>query len=182
MSSVSQTPARHATGFGQRFALSMAVVAIVIFLAMGPFGGPILRAAAGAHPHAPDLALWARLSLPIKIHLVAALSALALGAVLMAVRKGRTFHRIAGWTWVSLVSVTAGATLFITSLNHGSWSLLHLFTGWTLIVLPLGVMWARRRNVARHRRTMMGLFYGGFAINLLIAFIPGRALWQMFLG
>ena len=31
-------------------------------------------------------------------------------------------------------------------------------------------------------RRMMGLFYGGFAVNLLIAFIPGRALWQMLLG
>jgi uncharacterized membrane protein len=29
---------------------------------------------------------------------------------------------------------------------------------------------------------MMGLFYGGFVINLLIAFIPGRALWMMFFG
>lgn len=80
--------------------------------------------------------------------------------------------------WVGLVSVTA----FITSLNQGRWSLLHLFTGWTMIVLPIAVLAARRRNVARHRRSMMGLFYGGFAINLLIAFIPGRALWRMFFG
>ena len=33
------------------------------------------------------------------------------------------------------MSVTAGATLFITSLNHGSWSWLHLFTGWVLNVI-----------------------------------------------
>ena len=89
---------------------------------------------------------------------------------------------MAGWVWVVLVSVTAGSTLFITSLNHGKWSILHLFTGWVLLVLPLAVMWAKRHNVARHRRTMMGLFYGGFAINLLIAFIPGRLLWTMLLG
>ena len=29
---------------------------------------------------------------------------------------------------------------------------------------------------------MMGLFYGGFALNLFIALIPGRTLWMMFLG
>jgi uncharacterized membrane protein len=57
-----------------------------------------------------------------------------------------------------------------------------LFTGWTLIVLPLGVLWARRHDMARHRRTMMGLFYGGFPINLAFAFIPGRTLWRMFFG
>jgi uncharacterized membrane protein len=128
------------------------------------------------------MGLFAGLPVAIKIHLVAALAALVLGGVLMSLRKGRTFHRVAGWVWVSLVSVTAGSTLFITSLNHGKWSLLHLFTGWVLIVLPLAVIWARRHNVARHRRTMMGLFYGGFAINLFIAFIPGRTMWMMLFG
>jgi uncharacterized membrane protein len=182
MSSVSQTQTRSRGGFSRRLALSMAVVAIVLYLAMGPLGLPLLRMAGQAHLHGPDLGLWASLTLPIKIHLLAALAALVLGAVLMTVRKGRLFHRLAGWAWVSLVSVTAGASVFITSLNHGSWSLLHLFTGWTLVALPLAVMWAKRHDVARHRRTMMGLFYGGFAINLLIAFIPGRALWLMFLG
>ena len=28
---------------------------------------------------------------------------------LMVVRKGRTFHRVAGWAWVALVATTAGA-------------------------------------------------------------------------
>ena len=77
---------------------------------------------------------------------------------------------------------TALSTLFITSLNHGRWSLIHLFTGWTLIILPLAVIWAKRRDVARHRRAMMGLFYGAFAINLIIAFIPGRTMWDLFFG
>ena len=118
----------------------------------------------------------------IKVHLLTALAALVLGGVLMTARKGRTFHRVAGWMWVSLVSVTAGATLFITSLNHGSWSLLHLITGWVLLALPLAVIAARRHKVSAHRRTMMGLFYGGFAINLFVALMPGRTLWMMFLG
>jgi hypothetical protein len=54
------------------------------------------------------------------------LGALGLGAVLMVVRKGRTFHRTAGWVWVSLVAVVAGSSIFITQLNHGKWSLIHL--------------------------------------------------------
>ena len=183
MSTVSQTPAAPArTGFGVRFALSMGVVGLLVVLALRGVLGPIARMAMSARPHLPDMALLAVQPLAIKIHLAAALAALALGAVLMFRRKGRTFHRVAGWVWVSLVSVTAGATLFITTLNHGRWSLLHLFTGWVLLVLPLGVMWAKRHNVARHRRTMMGLFYGGFAINLAIAFIPGRLLWMLLLG
>jgi len=30
--------------------------------------------------------------------------------------------------------------------------------------------------------SMMGLFYGGFAINLFIAFIPGRTMWTLLFG
>jgi uncharacterized membrane protein len=72
--------------------------------------------------------------------------------------------------------------LLITELNHGAWSWLHLFTGWTLLILPLGVIAARRRQIAQHRKTMMGLFYGAFAINLIFAAMPGRTLWTLVLG
>ena len=186
MSRASENPVGDAplrrTGFLPWFALSMVAAAIILSLAMGSSWGRRLGLAEQARPHAPDLALLASLSTPIKIHLATALGALVLGAILMVVRKGRTFHRAAGWVWVSLVSATAGATLFITSLTPGSWSFIHLFTGWTLIALPVAVIAAKRRKVSAHRRTMMGLFYGAFAINLVIAFIPGRAMWRMFFG
>ncbi len=182
MSTVSQTPRHTPMSFGVRFGLSMVVVAAVLGLAMGNVIGPLTQLASQAHPHLPNMALFTALSPVIKIHLLAALAALALGGVLMTVRKGRTFHRVAGWVWVSLVLVTAGATIFIRDLNHGNWSWLHLFTGWVLLITPLAVFWAKRHDVRRHRRTMMGLFYGGFAINLAFAFLPGRTLWMMFFG
>lgn len=182
MSLLSQTPATSSMGFRARFAVSLIAMALIVGASLWGVWGAVAKLALQAKLHAPDLALFNSLTPAIKIHLVAALLALVLGAVLMVVRKGRTFHRVAGWVWVCLVAVTAGATLFITSLNHGKWSILHLFTGWVLLILPLAVMWAKRRNVARHRRTMMGLFYGGFAINLLVAFIPGRTMWMLFFG
>jgi uncharacterized membrane protein len=182
MSLVSQTPARAGRAFAWRFGLVMAALALIIPVAMAPVAAYMPALLADARLHAPNLALFAALSPVIKIHLLTALAALVLGAVLMVVRKGRLFHRVAGWVWVCLVAVTAGVTIFITDLNHGAWSWLHLFTAWTLIILPLAVFWAKRRDIARHRRQMMGLFYGGFAINLAFAFIPGRTLWMMVLG
>lgn len=182
MSSISQTPRRVPMSFGVRFGLSMAVVVVIVAVSMGNVLGPVVRLVAQADPHLPNLALFMALSPVIKVHLITALAALVLGGVLMTVRKGRTFHRVAGWVWVSLVMVTAGATIFIRELNHGNWSWLHLFTGWVLLITPPAVIWAKRHDVRRHRRTMMGLFYGGFAINLLFAFIPGRTLWMMFFG
>lgn len=181
MSLVSQTPPSRRLS-RRVIALPLALAGAALLLALTPLGQAGLRAVEGARLHGPDLALWAQLSTPIKIHLATALAGLGLGAVLMAVRKGRLFHRIAGWVWVSLVAVTAGATLFITELNRGSWSLLHLITGWVLIVLPLAVMFAKRHDIAKHRAQMMGLFYGGFAINLFIAMIPGRTLWRLLFG
>jgi uncharacterized membrane protein len=182
MSYFSQTQVKRRIGIGPRMLVSTTLTLTVVGLALGPAAGSIAGIAARAQFHGPDLALWAGLSTVVKVHLLAALAALALGAVLMTRRKGRLFHRLAGWSWVALVSVTAGSSLFITSLNHGKWSLLHLFSGWTLIVLPLAVIAARRHDVARHRRSMMGLFYGGFAINLIFAMLPGRTLWAMFFG
>jgi uncharacterized membrane protein len=183
MSEPSQKPPRRLGGFLPWFAVSMVVVFGIIFAAMGPAAfGPMGRMVANARLHAPNMNVWNELSPAVHAHVLTAVAAVILGGVLMTLRKGRRFHRVAGWVWVSLVAVTAGSTLFITSLNHGNWSLLHLFTGWTLITLPLAVWAAKRHVVAQHRRAMMGLFYGGFAINFFIAFIPGRAMWVMFFG
>jgi uncharacterized membrane protein len=173
---------RPAMTFGRGFALSMLVVLAILAAALWRTWPGMVALLADVEPHAPDMALLASLSPVIKVHLYTALAALVLGAGLMAARKGRVFHRTAGWIWVALVMTTALSTLFITSLTPGRWSLIHLFTGWTLIILPLAVIWAKRRNVARHRRAMMGLFYGAFAVNLLIAFIPGRTMWNLFFG
>lgn len=182
MSSVSQTLPRRPVGFGARFALAMTAAVVIVGAALAGAWSGVARMALSARLHAPDMALFHALSPAIKIHLLTAVAALVLGGVLMTARKGRTFHRVAGWVWVVLVATTAGATLFITSLNHGTWSLLHLFTGWVLLALPVGLIWAKRHEVRRHRRMMMGLFYGGFALNLAFALIPGRVIWMMFLG
>lgn len=182
MSTVSQTSPATGGGFRQRFLLAMSAVALIVVLTVGRFWRGIVDVAAHAHPHAPAWAEVMGWPAAVRVHVAAALCALALGAVLMTVRKGRAFHRLAGWGWVGLVSVVAGSSLFITQLNHGRLSLLHLITGWTLIALPLAVMFARRHAVARHRRMMMGLFYGGFAINAVVAFIPGRAMWNLVFG
>ena len=134
------------------------------------------------HPHAPDLGLLMAQPPVIQIHLLAALAAIGLGGVMMLSRKGRAFHRAMGWVWVSLMALVAGSSLFITGLNGDRWSFIHLLSGWTLLVLPLAVLAARRHQVKRHRGTMMGLFYGGLLLAGALAFIPGRLMWNLFLG
>ncbi|WP_421933432.1 DUF2306 domain-containing protein [Phenylobacterium sp.] len=178
MSQVSQISGPERTQWVRRAALVIGVLALVVTLA--PYAGGMVRMAARGHLHAPDLPLLAAQPLVIKLHIAGAVASLLIGALLMTQRKGAIFHRTAGWLWVAAMSLVAGSSIFITGLNGDHWSLIHLFTGWTLIALPIAVIAARRHVVKTHRRFMMGLFYGGLVINGFIAFIPGRTMWNLF--
>jgi uncharacterized membrane protein len=132
--------------------------------------------------HLPNLALVAAAPLKIQIHLTAALTALAVGTVLMVGVKGTALHRTLGWTWVVAMAVTAISSLFIHEMNHGAMSWIHMLSGWILIALPIAVYAARRHKVSLHRRFMTGLFVGGLIVAGGFAFIPGRLLWRVFFG
>jgi uncharacterized membrane protein len=160
--------------------LPAATLGLVVALAgMAP---QILRAARAGRLHAPDLAPLFAQSMVAQAHVYGAIAALLLGGVLMTLRKGAPLHRAMGWAWAAIMAMVAGVSLFITGLNGDHWSLIHLFSGWTLIALPIALVAARRRNVRLHSRFMMGLFYGGLVINGFIAFIPGRTMWRVFFG
>lgn len=160
--------------------LAMLVVVVAaprMFTGMGGF-----LAVRGIHPHAPDLSLVAAAPLAVKIHLTAALSALAIGVALMARVKGTGLHKTLGWTWVIAMGVTAVSSLFIRQLNHGHFSFIHLLSGWTIVGLPGAIYAIKRGKVGAHRRVMTGMFVGGLLLAGLFAFIPGRLLWTLFLG
>lgn len=134
------------------------------------------------HLHWPRLWLLAQAPLGIRLHIAAALVALAVGSVLLAGVKGTALHKRLGWTWVIALGATAVSSLFIPVLDPGRWSVIHLLSGWVLIALPLGVVAIRRGNVERHRRTMTGLFIGGLLVAGLFTFAPGRLMWNVFFG
>jgi uncharacterized membrane protein len=151
-------------------------------LAFGPRLGGYLSAIlhADIRPQVPDFSPLVEAGPIIQLHLVGALLALAIGTVLLIGVKGTTTHRVLGWTWVLAMAATALSSVFIRDLNHGSFSLIHLLTGWTLIILPMAVFMARTRRVAVHRRMMTGLFVGGLIIAGVFAFLPGRLLFSVF--
>lgn len=134
------------------------------------------------HPHAPDLSRIAEAPAVIRLHLVSALTALAIGIALMMRVKGTGLHKLLGWTWVLAMGSTAVSSLFIREINHGAFSFIHLLSGWTIVGLPGAVYAVRRGRVAAHRRAMTGMFTGGLLLAGLFAFIPGRLLWTVFLG
>ena len=130
----------------------------------------------------PEFGLIARQSLTLKLHLLAALTALAVGVVIMLRPKGVGLHKTLGWSWVLAMMVTAVSSLFLTGLNGDRMSLIHLLSGWTIVALPIGVTAIARRKVNVHRRMMTGLFVGGLLVAGGLTFLPGRLMWAVFFG
>lgn len=130
----------------------------------------------------PEFGLIARQGLALQLHLFSALTALAIGTVLMVRPKGVALHRVLGWTWVAAMAVTAVSSLFLASFTGGRFGPVHLLSGWTVIALPMAVAAIKRRDVKRHRRTMTGLFVGGLLLAGALTFIPGRLMWRVFFG
>ena len=133
-------------------------------------------------PHALDWALLARQTPMLQVHIGAAVAALAIGLILLSGIKGNRLHRTLGWTWVLAMAIVAISSFFVRELNGGALSLVHLLSGWTVIVLPMAVYAARRHEVAKHRGRMTGLFVGALAIAGLLTLFPGRLMWRVFLG
>jgi uncharacterized membrane protein len=133
-------------------------------------------------PHWADMALLARQPAQVQIHIAAAMTALLLGTVQLIGVKGTNAHRIVGWTWVIAMAVTAVSSLFIRQINPGSFSFIHLLSGWTIIALPMAVYAARKHRVLAHSRGMTGMFVGGLIVAGALTFLPGRLMWALFFG
>ena len=176
------TPPRYA-GFAVRAAITLAVVGAIIGAALGPRGfQQVARSFAGARLHAPRLELIASVPLVIQLHLATVLAALVAATILMVGVKGTRLHRTLGWGVAILLFATAIDTLFINGFSGPSFTPLHLFSAFTLVAVPAGVLAARQHKVVRHRRTMGGLYFGGLILAGLIAFMPGRLMWNVFFG
>ena len=122
-------------------------------------------------------------SAAIQVHAFAALAAFALGVVQLAAPKGTIPHRLFGWLWAALMLTVVTSSFFIHEIRlWGPWSPIHLLSVFTLLMLPLAVVSARRHDVRRHRRTMAGLFVGALVIAGLFTFMPGRIMHTVLFG
>ena len=118
----------------------------------------------------------------VAAHLVAALVALLVGAIVLARRKGTLSHKRLGWIWVGLMAVVATSSLFIRGgglPNVAGFSPIHLITLFVAVMLPRAVILARRGDIVGHRRAMKGMFYGGGVIAGVFTLLPGRFLGNL---
>lgn len=156
--------------------VQIALAAVGVMVAVG-----VIFALGDPHPHAFDSALFARQPRVIQAHVIAAVLALLLGLVQFAGPKGNAVHRVIGWSWVVLMMTVAISSFVMLSLGGGL-NPIHALSAAVLVLVPLGVIAARRGDVARHRGFMTGVFVFGLIVAGAFTFVPGRLMWRLFLG
>jgi uncharacterized membrane protein len=119
----------------------------------------------------------------IQVHALAAATAFALGIVQLAAPKGSLPHRRFGWLWAGLLGTVALSSFLIHTLRvWGPWSPLHLLSIFTLVMLVRAIWLARRHEIKRHQRAMLGMFFGAMLVPGVIAFMPGRLMHAIVFG
>ncbi|GAB2800690.1 DUF2306 domain-containing protein [Halomonas shantousis] len=115
--------------------------------------------------------------LAVWIHLVAALWALAFGAVQLISTKGTRKHRWRGWSWMLAMIVTAVSSFWLHSdlAILGPFSNIHLLSLWVLVCVVISLLAVRRRRLDIHRNFLVGAYLGLLGAGLG-ALAPGRLI------
>jgi uncharacterized membrane protein len=155
--------------------MGVAVVGSSIVFLLAAAG--LLNALAAHAPLPSDLR-----SAAVTAHLASVMLALPLGISQLVLPKGTFRHRAVGYVWIVLMLFTALVSFGVHTINPGGLSPIHLFSILTLISAPVIVYQARRGEVAKHQRAVLGLMIGGLVVAGLFTFVPGRALGQLVWG
>lgn len=119
----------------------------------------------------------------IQLHVAAAGGAVAFSAVQLALQKGTLRHRICGYVWVLAMAVLAVSSFWIHAIRQfGPFSLIHLLSVLTLIQLPRAVLFARRGDIAAHRRAMFSLILLALLGAGVFTLMPGRLMHAVIFG
>ena len=128
----------------------------------------------------------------ITIHMTAAIGAPVIGPVALWARRSAKqrprLHRAFGYSWVTLMIAAAGSAIFIRDRgmpNLAGFTPIHFFVPYTPFGLFAAFHALIKGDIATHRRTMQGLYFGACllagALSLLQGRILGHLLWSQLL-
>jgi len=129
------------------------------------------------------LELIAREPFAIQLHLATIVPAFFLGGwLILFSKKGSRFHRALGFTYLTLMTITSFAALFVQSLHPGHFSWIHIFVPLTLWGVFAAIWRIRKGDVKGHKMAMLGTYFGGLLIAGALTFVPPRLMYQIFFG
>lgn len=126
--------------------------------------------------------------LAVKIHVATVVPAFLIGTYLIFFsRKGTPFHRALGYIYLTLMTITAIAAIFVHIPDSGlpelfGFSPIHLFVPLTLFGVVGALRGAWSHNIPQHRGSMLGVYIGGILIAGSLAMLPGRLMHVVVFG
>ena len=123
----------------------------------------------------------------VKLHVATVVPAFFLGTwLILFSRKGAKRHRLAGFVYLTLMTVTAITAIFVHQIPSldifYGFSPIHLFVPLTLFGVVGALYGARTHNVGLHKRAMLAVYIGGLLIAGSFAFVPGRMMHAILFG
>ena len=125
--------------------------------------------------------------LAIKVHVFTVLPAFVIGTwQIFFSAKGSPPHRAIGYLYLGLMTATSITTLFIHLVMPDGpflgFSPIHLFVPLTLAGVVGALHYARRGDIARHMRVMIGTYVGALLIAGAFTLVPGRIMHAVLFG
>jgi len=123
----------------------------------------------------------------VRVHVLTVLPAFLIGTYqIFLSRKGAPFHRGLGYVYLTLMTTTSIAALFVHSLMPSGpffgFSPIHLFVPLTLFGVVGALRGAWTHNVPLHRSSMIGVYVGGLLIAGSLTLLPGRLMYKAIFG
>jgi len=114
----------------------------------------------------------------IQVHVVAVLSAAALGIWMFVQPKGTRVHRVTGRVWMATIVLAALSSFLITTKSPvvGPFGIIHGLSVIVLVLVVLAILSARAGRIRAHRRIVIGLYIGAILGAGSGALMPGRLI------
>lgn len=125
--------------------------------------------------------------LAVQIHVATVVPAALIGTwQIFASKKGAPLHRALGYLYLTLMTFTALTTLWVHQLMpNGPFfglSPIHLLIPLTLFGVVGALRGAWTHNIAMHKRSMIGLYFGAILVAGGFTFLPGRIMHAVVFG
>ena len=120
---------------------------------------------------------------PIPFHAIAAMIAVILGGIQLVMKKGSMVHRWLGRIWVSLMLIVSFSSFWIHEIKLISlYSPIHLLSLWTIFSCWMGIYFARKGNIKRHKYVMISLYFFALILTGFFTLMPGRVMHLIVFG